>query len=162
MANVVYQLDSVLGTAKPQTSTDGAADVNVVSGAVAVDQTQPGSTNNYTLSPNPIASTTPLNASAAAYVASMVIKPGAGKLFGLSGYNSKASAQFIQLFDSATLPAEGAIPKIVFTVSATSNFSADFGVYGRSFINGICLVNSSTGPTKTIGSADIWADAQYL
>lgn len=40
MSNVTYQNDSVTGNPKPQTQTDGAADVNVVSGSLSIDPTQ--------------------------------------------------------------------------------------------------------------------------
>ncbi len=103
-----------------------------------------------------------LNSSSIAYETSRVVKITPGVLFGLTGYNSKASAQFIQLHDATLLPADGSIPVAVFTVAASSNFSLDFGLKGRKFDKGIVLVNSSTGPTKTIGSADCWFDAQYI
>lgn len=106
--------------------------------------------------------TPPSNSTATGYVASQIVKAGAGVLFGLAGYNSKASAQFIQLHDSATLPADTGVPKITFTVPAASNFSLDFGRLGRNFTTGIVVCNSSTGPTKTIGSADCWFDVQYV
>ncbi len=102
------------------------------------------------------------NTSTAAYVASLVVKNTPGVLFGLTGYNSKGSAQFIQVHDATVTPAEAAIPVITFTVGASSNFSLDYGIRGRKFEKGIVLVNSSTGPTKTIGSADCWFDAQYI
>lgn len=98
----------------------------------------------------------PLNAITTAYAASLIMKASGGVLFGISGYNSKGSAQFMQLHDSATLPSENAVPRIIITVPASSNFSIDFGPYGMKFDNGITACNSSTGPTKTIGSADCW------
>jgi hypothetical protein len=101
------------------------------------------------------------NATSTAYEASRVIKGSAGNLWKVNGYNSKASAQFIQLHNSATLPADAAVPVYVMTVPATSNFTIDFDVRGRSFATGIVICNSSTGPTKTIGSADCYFDAQY-
>ena len=104
----------------------------------------------------------PRNATSTAYEASRVIKKGPGFLYGLSGYSSRGSAQWIQIFDAATLPADQTlVPVITFTVATVANFSLDFGLRGRFFESGIVVCNSSTGPTKTIGSADCWFDAQY-
>lgn len=104
----------------------------------------------------------PSNATLTVYATNLVVKGSAGTLFGLTGYNAKASAQFVQVHDAAALPSEGAAPVVVFTVPASSNFALDFGIKGRSFGTGIVVCNSSTGPTKTIGSADLWVDAQYV
>ena len=163
MSNPVatMQHDSVTREIVYQTSSNGAADVNVMGGQCAIDNTVPGVTNSITLSANPIFNSAPNNATSTVYVASQLVKPAAGVLYGISGYNSKASAQFIQIFDSASLPAEGAIPKVILTIGASGNYSADFGVLGRGFANGIYVTNSSTGSTKTIGSADIWVDARF-
>lgn len=75
-------------------------------------------------------------------------------VYGISGYNSKASTQFMQLHDAAALPADTAVPAFNMTVAASSNFNMDFGLYGMPFANGVVACNSSTAPTKTIGSAD--------
>jgi len=108
------------------------------------------------------ANVAPLNATTTAYAASLVVKASAGTLYNVTGYNSKASAQFVQIFDAAALPTDGAVPAVVISVAASSPFSISFGTYGRRFENGIVICNSSTGPTKTIGAADLWIDAQYL
>lgn len=102
----------------------------------------------------------PLNATTTAYAASLVVKASPGNLWGISGYNSGA-AQFIQIHDAAALPADTAVPKVIFYVPATSNFNFSADKFGRRFENGIVICNSSTGPTKTIGSATLWLDVQY-
>lgn len=103
----------------------------------------------------------PLNKHSNAYVASLVVKSGPGRLYGFTVYNSNASAQFVQVFDAAALPADGAIPAVVFSVAATSHLPIEW-VHPRTFSTGIVICNSSTGPTKTIGSADCFIDAQYI
>src|ERR1035437_2957083 len=96
------------------------------------------------------------NDTSVAYEASSIAKATRGAVYGLQDYNSLASAQVIQLHDSATLPADTADPSVGMTAAASSNFSIDFGVYGRSFKSGIVICNSTTGPTKTIGAANCW------
>lgn len=105
--------------------------------------------------------TVPTNATSSALEASRVVKNAAGTLYGLSGFNSKTSAQYIQLHDANALPGNGAAPVMVFQVPANAPFQLDYGNRGRAFANGIVVCNSSTLATKTIGSADIWVDAQY-
>jgi hypothetical protein len=101
-------------------------------------------------------------ANSTAYAASLVVKGSAGRLFCVNGYNSKATAQFIQVLNSATLPADTAVPVAIITVPGVSNFSVDFGPLGIPLSTGIVLSNSSTGPTKTIGSADVYFTASYV
>jgi hypothetical protein len=102
------------------------------------------------------------NSDSAALEASRVIQPSKGRLYALSGINNNVAVRFIQIFDSATLPADGAVPKIVIIAQPTANFSADFGIYGRMFQNGIVVCNSTTLATKTIGAADSWFNARFL
>lgn len=94
--------------------------------------------------------------------ASHVIKASAGRLFQLTGVNTKTSAQYIQVFNSTTVPADSTAPVLLAYVPAGANFSFDFGAIGRYFSTGIAVSNSSTAATKTIGSADCWFNAEYL
>jgi hypothetical protein len=82
------------------------------------------------------------------------VKASNGVIYGIGGYNAKASAQFIQIHDASSIPADGAIPAFSITAAASSNFSIDFGVYGMAFLNGLAVSNSSTVATKTVGAAD--------
>jgi hypothetical protein len=80
----------------------------------------------------------------------------------VNGYNSKTTGQFIQLHNTVAVPpSNGSVPVMIFYVPAQSNFSLDLGNYGRYFSTGMFIVNSSTGPTLTIGSSDCWFDVQF-
>lgn len=101
------------------------------------------------------------NATSTALEASRIVKASAGTLWSLTVFNNSASAQYYQLFDSATLPANGAVPIEPMKVSAGSSGSWVFGEIGRAFASGIVVSNSSTAATKTIGAADSLFDAQF-
>lgn len=107
------------------------------------------------------ASPTMSRVNSSAYEASRVIKSSSGNLRIVYGYNSKASAQFIQLFDSTALPADGVAPTSVIAVDAQKSFSIALSDNGIPFTSGIVVCNSSTGPTKTIGSADCYFTAVF-
>jgi hypothetical protein len=103
----------------------------------------------------------PLNIHSNAYALALLVKTGAGVLYGFSVYSSKASAQFIQVHDRVAAPNLGDVPAVVFTVATTGNLNWNW-IPGRTFLYGCWIVNSSTGPTYTAGSADTWFDAQFL
>jgi hypothetical protein len=99
-------------------------------------------------------------AASTAAAASLVVKASAGTLFSLTGYNS-GPAQFIQIYNSTTLPNNGAIPLLVVGVPSQSTFAFDWSK-GIPCGTGIVVGNSSTYASKTIGSADCFFTAAYV
>lgn len=112
---------------------------------------KPDATNTYT--PSVYCST--------AYENSGQAKASAGVLYGLSGFNSSNNIQFIQIHDSTVVPVNGSVPKLILCIFPNDNFFWDGSKFGMYFSNGIYWCNSSTGPTKTIGSADCWVNLFY-
>jgi len=96
----------------------------------------------------------------AALEASSVSKATPGRLYQISGVNMGPD-QYIQIHNATALPAETAVPLVVFFVPTDSNFSLDFGVFGKYFSAGITWCNSTTAATKTIGAANCFVNVQY-
>jgi hypothetical protein len=137
----VVRLDVGTGSAESRVDISNGLPVNIVAGGGA--------------------STPPDNSTSTAQEASRVVKASAGTLFVVSGFNNHTSDQYIQLFDSASLPANGVVPKIVIRAFAREPFGYRAPEAGRAFSTGIVICNSTTGPTKTIGSANCLFDIQY-
>lgn len=100
-------------------------------------------------------------ANSSALEASRVIKASAGTLWDVIVYNDKGSTQYIQLFDSATVPADATAPIMTFPIATKSTVGISFQE-GMPFATGIAISNSSTAATKTIGSADCYFTANYV
>jgi len=94
-----------------------------------------------------------------AYENARVLKASAGTAMMIAGYNSKTTAQFIQIFNTTSVPADATAPLMPLYVFAQQPFAFSIPTTGMPFTTGITVCNSSTGPTKTIGSADCYFTA---
>ena len=103
----------------------------------------------------------PNNSTSTAQEASRQVKAAEGTVFGLTVYNNNVAAQWVQLHDRASTPADTTVPAVVFEVAAQSTRGVEFGSFGRRFANGIYICNSTTDVTKTLGAADCLFDVQY-
>jgi hypothetical protein len=93
---------------------------------------------------------------------SLVVKTGKGYLAQVFGYNTLAGTQFLQVFDSATLPIDTTVPLLVIALAASAPFQLQFNFTVMEMQNGIVICNSTTGPTKTIGAANCLITAIYF
>jgi hypothetical protein len=104
----------------------------------------------------------PRNSFSNALENSHVVTAGEGRLYGFTVSSTRASGQFIQVFDASVLPADGAIPLLSIDIATVTAKGVSWGITGRWFYRGIILCNSTTQGSKTIGAADCLFDAQYL
>lgn len=98
-------------------------------------------------------------ASSTAYEASRVVKASAGTLRSLTGYNS-GPAQFLQLHNTTSLPADAEVPILVLPLPAQSGFAFDWH-NGIPCSTGITICNSTTAPTKTLGGTNCFFTAGF-
>jgi len=111
--------------------------------------------------PTSLAAWAATRVSATASVASLVVKNAAGKLYKLYITNG-GTAQFFQIYNTASLPADGAVPVHCFRLGANETREIDFTEFGDLFTTGITVSNSSTLATKTIGAADSFISALFI
>lgn len=93
-------------------------------------------------------------------LASSIVLSGQVRVYGFTVYSSKASAQFLLMFDASSLPTDTKVPIIAIPMTTQTQASAYYGPMGRLFKQGLVLCNSSTDTTKTIGAADCFFDVQ--
>jgi hypothetical protein len=120
-------------------------------GKVGIDQTTDGTTNLVVTKKPSVTQVV-----STALEASHILKSSAGNLIQLSVFNSKASAQFILLINSTTVPSDGAVTLLYppIPIGAVSLLVLDLPT-PLVASTGIAVSNSSTGTfTKTIGSSD--------
>jgi len=148
-------------TAAPSYTTAQTSPLSLTTGGAL--RTQIDNSPTVFTRPSPTSSSTSAltTAESTAYATNLVVKASAGRLYAISGYNSKTSDQFIQIHNTTSLPADASVPKRILRVYADSNFFFDFGEFGLYCATGITVCNSTTGPTKTIEAADIWFQADY-
>lgn len=125
---------------------------NTVGGIFEVAPTSAASTNSATV------------VSSTAYEASHVLKNSSGTFYSISCYNSAITPQFILLFNSSSVPSNSTAAFITPLVCAAGqNCLLDLSsVGGVWFSSGISWSNSSTSPTKTIGSSNVFCTGKVL
>ena len=90
-----------------------------------------------------------------------IIVPGRIVVYGFTVYNTKSSAQYLNVFDGDVLPADNAVPLFPWALAANSGVGFGWQPNGRQFQTGLVLCNSSTDTKKTLGSADCFFDVQF-
>lgn len=104
---------------------------------------------------------TPRNQTANAKVNQLVLSQ-ACRVYGFTCFSTNAAAQFVLMFEQMTLPADGTVPLMPFSIAAATNLGVLFGKTGRVFRSGFVLCTSSTSATKTLNATvDTFMDVQY-
>lgn len=103
----------------------------------------------------------PTNYSSSALEASRVVFTGPCRLEGFTALNTNASTRWIMVFDSAVLPANGAVTAIAILAATNTAVGAYWGSTGRWMQFGLAICTSSTASSKTLGAADAAFDVQY-
>lgn len=83
-----------------------------------------------------------------------VVYPYPCNVIGLHVAHLGAQAAWIQIHDSATAPADGAVPLVTHAVNKDSDAEIEGVVARHTFVNGVYICESDTVPTKTLHSTE--------
>lgn len=97
----------------------------------------------------------------AAAEASSVIKAGPGSLYGFIVHNANGGTRWFQIYDSTTVPADGAVPKVSVAIPSGTTVVVNMPFERRWFATGMAWALSSTVATKTIAAADAYAQVAF-
>lgn len=99
-----------------------------------------------------------------ALAASGIIRATPGRLHQIVIVNTKNAQQYLQLFNTTTVPANGVAPNFPPILLQPNNLMTiiDNPTLGYLFTVGICWSNSTSRDTKTLGSADVWVHAIHI
>lgn len=93
--------------------------------------------------------------------AEVLLKTEQGVLYSLQGHNNNAAAQYIQIFKSNSVVADGEVPFRQILVGPSADYEFSLPIGGDHSNNGWYLCVSTTNLYKTLGEADCTFVAQY-
>ena len=95
-----------------------------------------------------------------ARLANSIVIPGNLLLYGFTVSSTNAAAQYFMVFDASSVPGSGAIPCYTLLCAINGDRQASY-LPPREFNTGICICNSTTNTSLTIGAADSLFDVQF-
>jgi hypothetical protein len=86
---------------------------------------------------------------------SLVISAVPANLLYVCVKNVTAAAKFVQLYNTAAVPADAQVPYFVYDIASSGHLVIDMTtLIGCPFSTGICIASSSTAATKTLTATD--------
>lgn len=81
------------------------------------------------------------------------VKPAAGRLYKIRGYNALAGVIYLKLYNKASAPTVGTdIPAATIPLAPSSHFDVDFGLLGEYFSTGISFALTTGSPDSDTGA----------
>lgn len=144
--------------ATPGVNTDGSQNISGINGTSKATAANP---QPVALSPNTLPSSGVTTTATTAVAGSLILKASAGNFYGFNVV-AGASAGYLMIFNSTTVPADGAVtPLRVYAVAANASLSVSWDI-PRYHSAGIALVFSTTGPFAKAISATAFISGEFV
>jgi hypothetical protein len=113
-------------------------------------------------SASPLVYTSPSTFDKVAQVSGSLTGQLGATLLGMVVENTNGSTRWIQVFDGYSNVTTGAVPLLsIKMLTATQQVLNLMSTLPLHFVNGICIATSTTGPTYTAGSSDMFLTAWW-